>query len=152
MCGIRTHTHRPCGCRLHYIRLCRTFNTPPCPSAPKDTSRFITTGNIYFSKAMLHRCPRLYIFPCEMDPYPCHSHWKQFSDPITLLQPPGDPEGEVKSAPNSRHNHYQKEKDDGMQADSRGSSHSIVISSQSLEPHLLRERFRGLSWSSWKNP
>lgn len=152
MCGIRTHTHRPCGCRLHYIRLCRTFNTPPCPSAPKDTSRFITTGNIYFSKAMLHRCPRLYIFPCEMDPYPCHSHWKQFSDPITLLQPPDDPEAEVKSVPNSRQNHYLEGKDDGMQADSRERSHSIVISSQSLEPRLLRGKFRGLSWSSWKNP
>ncbi|EZF16311.1 LOW QUALITY PROTEIN: hypothetical protein H112_05754 [Trichophyton rubrum D6] len=51
-----------------------------------------------------------------MDPYPCHSHWKQFSDPITLLQPPDDPEAEVKSVPNSRQNHYLEGKDDGRQS------------------------------------
>ncbi|KDB23977.1 hypothetical protein H109_04149 [Trichophyton interdigitale MR816] len=87
-----------------------------------------------------------------MDPYPCQSHWKQFSDPITLLQPPDDPEAEVELVANSQQNHYPEGKDDDMQADSRGGSHSSVTSSQSSRPPSLRERFRGLSWSSWKNP
>ena len=102
MCRIRTHIHHPCGCKTHHIRLCSTFNPPPCPSAPCDASGFITAINESFSIEMLSGYPKLYAFPDEIDAFPCKNHMGMIKDdPSLLLGPPRAKEDSSDVSPKS---------------------------------------------------
>ncbi|KAK2875413.1 hypothetical protein FQN49_001611 [Arthroderma sp. PD_2] len=151
MCGIRTHTHRLCGCRTHHIRLCRTFSTiPPCPSSPRHTSRFITTVNKCFSEAMLARCSRLYIFPDEVDPYPCLDHWDILCDPKKLLSPPGDPETSIEPSSGPEKSSSSKEVQKVTQGDIPETPVSTLGQRQNAG-RVVYKRPRGFNWSVWEN-
>ncbi|EEP75966.1 hypothetical protein UREG_00813 [Uncinocarpus reesii 1704] len=89
MCHVRTHIHNICKCETHHIRICNTFQIPPCPSYPAGSSRFLQVRNSQFIPGILSHCPNLDTYPDVVDPYPCSKHWNMLGEqPCLVLGPP----------------------------------------------------------------